>query len=191
MAGVITDLLLILTIIAHVLLAQAIPLEIVCTQTRAGKMVAKSWVSNAIYIGGGLALTAAHCIKRPGWKFDTLKAGKKGRATVIKNDGKVALIQVTPSGYEGVTAARLPDWTRTKVTSGEYLEHRFYDHDLKHYTTRRVRWVGRSKILEKFRMGMSGSGVYKAGGQLVGIAELQDGTVWTIADIESLMVGRE
>lgn len=186
----ITDLLLILSILAHVLLAQAIPITLTVSQTRAGKAVTKTWVSNAIYIGGGLALTAAHCIARPGWKFETIKAGK-GRATVIHSDGKVALLSVTPSAYYDTKPARLPDWTRTTLRVGEVLEHRYFDHDAGAYVTRRVRWMGRSKILEGFRVGMSGSGIYKAGGQLVGVAELQDGTVWGVRDVERIMEGLE
>ena len=184
----IPDLLLALTLFSTILLAQAFPLELVVTQTRAGQMHRKSWVSNAIYIGGGLALTAAHCIARVGWRTESIKAGKRGTATVEKSNGKVAVLRIDAEGSHGLLAARLPDFQRTKPIAGEWLIHKYYDHDAAKLKDRVVTWHGKySKIREVFVMGMSGSGVYREGGQLVGVAELQDGTVWNVQDIRELM----
>lgn len=185
----ITDILVALTLLIHLALAQAIPIEFVGTQIRNGSMRAQAWVSNAVYIGGGLALTAAHCVIRPGWKMDVIKAGKAGRAKILHKTKGVVVLELTEPAYDGVTPATLPDLSSAPRT-GDTLTHIYYDHDLKEYEEREVKWGFRSRIVDGFRVGMSGSGVFKDG-VLVGIAELQNGVVWNVKDIVGAMEVRE
>lgn len=189
----ITDFLIILTFLTSFLFAQAVPLTLTVSQIRAGQEVRRAWLSNAIYIGGGLAITAAHCASRRGWSVETFRAGKSGTAVVERSTGKLTLLRLSEDATKGILAARLPDFERTKALGGEWLIHKYYDVDERRLKDRIVtwQWSNRNKIVEAFKVGMSGSGVYLQGGQLVGVAELQNGTVWGVADIKELMEGRE
>lgn len=135
---------------------------------------------NAVLLENGIALTAGHCAPEPGTGGKIWLEGKP--AKVLMWTESLALIRVPPSLRTGkpVTVAK------EKAPSGDFLTHRWYSHDDLGCRVRPVFWTS-SGAREGFLPGMSGSGIYNASGELVAVAELQNGFAWDLATIRSFL----
>lgn len=145
--------------------------------------------ANAVLIGEGLAITSAHCVRKDNLRLRrVLVDGKPAHVTATVAD--LALLEVD-RGIAGPYARLRVGDAIVMPRPGAKLRHIWYDHAAGAVDSRVVTWRGRSEVLERFRPGMSGSGLYALTGHLVGIAELANGTVLGPLEIAELLRVRE
>lgn len=146
----------------------------------------KTHLANAVFLGNGLALCAAHTVDYGQTEGKLLVGGLPATVSIAGAD--MALLKVSPSvkASPAIVPTFGPD-SSFVLLDGQRLRHSYYNHYTKRVCARVVSWVDPAYIQEGFVPGMSGSGIYTSKGELVGIAETTVGLVWNLPDITGFL----
>lgn len=144
-------------------------------------------LATATLLSQRFAIVCAHSVHSGEYSTGELRVGGV-LARILRVDTELALLYLQDDwNGEEEGDDEFGPLVDLHVEDGEPLVHRWYDFRAFEPRSRVVTWAGDSYVLDDFQPGMSGSGVYKLTGELVGVVEWTSGFVWRTTTIRHFL----